>query len=230
MLIAVNWRTMICRLLVVDDDPSLLRALPEMLKLRLPHIDVDTVLTPEEAVSALRTSDYQVVLCDYTMPGGGGARVLETAVHECPWTPVIVMTGHLADTIASEALKAGAYDFVQKPVNRDLLAQAVRRAIEARYLRTSGTGQLVKNSVLCIEGLDASYTVLDMKELFSSYGRVVWARMVSNSNGQTTVVGFVEMASSEEARAAIAGLNGRIVAATPLTVAPSVECLRYLAV
>jgi PAS domain S-box-containing protein len=122
------------RILLVDDDPALLEALPEALRLRLDGIEIDTSETASEALERLRDTDYDAIVSDIKMPGMDGLALLAEAAKIRPGTPVLLITGHGEHDLAVQALRGGAYDFVQKPIDRDYFVASLERAIHMRRL------------------------------------------------------------------------------------------------
>jgi DNA-binding NtrC family response regulator len=123
------------RLLIVDDDPALLEALPVALQLRLPSLQMDLCEYPEEAIARLTTTPYGAIICDLKMPAVDGFSILREAQRLQPLTPVLLMTGHGEVTFTSRAIEAGAYDCLHKPFQGEIVALAVKRALEAYALR-----------------------------------------------------------------------------------------------
>jgi signal transduction histidine kinase len=121
-------------ILVVDDDAALLEALPRALKLRLDGIQIDTSDNAADALERIRESDYDAVVSDIKMPGLDGLGVLREIKKLRPKTPTLLITGHGEHDLAVQALRGGAYDFVQKPIDRDYFVAALERAIELRRL------------------------------------------------------------------------------------------------
>jgi two-component system, OmpR family, phosphate regulon sensor histidine kinase PhoR len=122
------------RILLVDDDPALLEALPEALRLRLDGIEIDTSETASDALERLRETDYDAIVSDIKMPGMDGLALLAEAAEIRPGTPVLLITGHGEHDLAVQALRGGAYDFVQKPIDRDYFVASLERAIHLRRL------------------------------------------------------------------------------------------------
>jgi DNA-binding response OmpR family regulator len=123
------------RLLIVDDDPALLEALPVALQLRLPSLQMDLCEYPEEAIARLTTTPYGAIICDLKMPAVDGFSILREAQRLQPLTPVLLMTGHGEVTFTPRAIEAGAYDCLHKPFQGEIVALAVKRALEAYALR-----------------------------------------------------------------------------------------------
>jgi K+-sensing histidine kinase KdpD len=123
------------RILLVDDDHALLDALPEALTLRAPRVLCDTADGGLAALSKLDENDYDAVISDIKMPGVDGIELLTRVRVTRPEIPVLLITGHGETDLAIQALRAGAYDLIPKPLDRDYLISALNRAAEARRLR-----------------------------------------------------------------------------------------------
>jgi PAS domain S-box-containing protein len=117
-------------ILIVDDDRALLEALPRALKLRLDGIEIDTSDDAVDALQRIREVDYDAVVSDIKMPGLDGLEVLREIKKLRPKTPTLLITGHGEHDLAVQALRGGAYDFVQKPIDRDYFVASLERAIE----------------------------------------------------------------------------------------------------
>src|SRR6266516_3909243 len=122
------------RILLVDDDKALLDALPEALQLRMNGIEIDTSETAIEALERIRDTDYDAIVSDIKMPGMDGLALLHEIRELRPKTPTLLITGHGEHDLAVQALRGGAYDFVQKPIDRDYFVASLERAIEMRRL------------------------------------------------------------------------------------------------
>ncbi len=122
-------------LLIVDDDTALLEALPQTLSLRLTAIQVDTADSAQDALRQIRENDYDAIVSDIKMPGMDGLVLLEKIQKLRPDTPTLLITGHGEHDLAVQALRGGAYDFIQKPIDRDYMVAALSRAIQTRRMR-----------------------------------------------------------------------------------------------
>src|SRR5437763_11640793 len=121
-------------ILIVDDDPALLEALPEALRLRIDDLDVDTINSGREALEQIATTDYDALVVDIKMPGMDGLELLAEIKKLRPDTPTILITGHGDHELAIEALRLGAQDYVTKPIDRDYFVSSLSRAIEYHRL------------------------------------------------------------------------------------------------
>ena len=122
------------RLLIVEDKESLALMLKETVESE--GLEADVVGNGGEAVRRLASGQrYMAVLTDLRLPGADGIAVLKQAKENDPDCPVIVMTAFGTIENAVEAMKLGADDFMQKPVDVDHLLLLLRRCREFRELR-----------------------------------------------------------------------------------------------
>jgi DNA-binding NtrC family response regulator len=115
------------RLLVVEDRDTLRRMLVRALEQR--GYEVVEVADGRAAIERLDEESFDMVLTDLKLPGATGIEVLAASRKAQPMTPVVVMTAYGTVETAVEAMRAGALDFVEKPVEIDDLYRAVARAI-----------------------------------------------------------------------------------------------------
>src|SRR6059036_4125484 len=120
--------------LIVDDDLALLQALPEALRLRMDGVTVDTADSAAAALDRIAVRDYDAIVTDIKMPGMDGFALLSEIRARRPDTPTLMITGHGEHALAIGALRGGAYDFIQKPIDRDYFVTSLRRAIETGEL------------------------------------------------------------------------------------------------
>lgn len=122
------------RILLVEDKASLAEMLREALESE--GMRVDTVLSGSDAIARLAEGRrYAAVLTDLRLPGAGGIEVLRQVKQADAECPVIVMTAYGTVSDAVEAMKMGAYDFIQKPIDLDRLILLLRRSAQHRLLR-----------------------------------------------------------------------------------------------
>jgi two-component system phosphate regulon sensor histidine kinase PhoR len=122
------------RILIVDDDHSLLEALPEAIRLRMDGLAIDTCDTAAGALERLSEIDYDAIVTDIKMPGMDGLVLLEAIQETRPRTPTLLITGHGEQDLAVQALRGGAYDYIAKPIDRDYFVASLARAIQLKSL------------------------------------------------------------------------------------------------
>src|SRR5215471_16255905 len=113
------------KILVADDEQNLRRVLAALLR-REGH-EVVQAASGIEAID--RLADVDVVITDLRMPGADGMEVLRTAAKNHPHVPVIMITAYGSVGQAVEAIKAGAFDYIEKPFEQDSIRVIVDKAI-----------------------------------------------------------------------------------------------------
>jgi DNA-binding NtrC family response regulator len=121
------------KILVVDDEPGILRLLKEALGDW--GYEVRCVGTAAEAIEALRTELFDVALTDIRMPDMTGLELLREIKRQDSSMEVVVMTGYPGIASAIEALKEGASEYLQKPLILEELRHLMTRLVERRFLR-----------------------------------------------------------------------------------------------
>jgi signal transduction histidine kinase len=124
----------VAQILIVDDDAALLQALPHALHLRMAPVAIDTSDSAVAALDLMARTDYDAILSDIKMPGMDGLALLAAIQELRPRTPTLLITGHGEHELAVQALRGGAYDFIQKPIDRDYVVASLTRAIAMRRL------------------------------------------------------------------------------------------------
>ena len=131
------------KILVADDEQNLRRVLVAMLR-RDGH---DVVQAPNGNEAIEQLGDVDVVITDLRMPGADGMDVLRSAAKHHPHLPVIMITAYGSVGQAVEAIKAGAFDYIEKPFEQDAIRTIVEKAIgQANANRTAPRGVLYQES------------------------------------------------------------------------------------
>ncbi|MEO8212358.1 MAG: sigma-54 dependent transcriptional regulator [Myxococcales bacterium] len=121
------------RILVVDDDLAMCQVLEAGLGRR--NFQVASFTAPADALAALADADFDVVVTDLNMRGMSGLALCERVVANRPDLPVVVITAFGSMDTAVAAIRAGAYDFITKPLDIDTLSLTLERAVQHRRLR-----------------------------------------------------------------------------------------------
>ncbi len=121
------------RILIIDDQDPIRRVLRDILENE--KYQVDDVANGPAALEMLKEQEYDAILCDIKMPDMDGIEVLEQ-VKATSDTPVIMISGHGTIDTAVEAIKKGAFDFIQKPPDLNRLLITVRNALDKQSLST----------------------------------------------------------------------------------------------
>lgn len=123
---------MLNSVIVVDDEASIRNAVEQWLSLS--GFDVQLFTCAEDCLGQLPAHFAGVIVSDVRMPGMGGLALLNRLQQLDADLPVILLTGHGDVPMAVEAMRAGAYDFLEKPFSPEALLGSLRRALEKRQL------------------------------------------------------------------------------------------------
>jgi len=119
--------TTLGRVLIVDDQPQVGSVLREILT-ELGYV-AKTAVRGDEALHLVPVFQPDVVLLDLNMPGMSGVEVLDHLRREQPALPIVIITGNADVEVARATLVRGAFDYVRKPFNIDVLSRVVAAAV-----------------------------------------------------------------------------------------------------
>ena len=120
-------------ILIIDDERLIRHALRDILE-----YEKHTVEEAEDGNAGLKAAlagSFDVIFCDVKMPGKDGIEVVEALAMKGVESPVVIMTGHGTVELAVQALKAGAYDFIEKPLDLNRVLVALRNATDREELK-----------------------------------------------------------------------------------------------
>jgi len=117
------------RIAVIDDEPIIGREIKRGLS-KEPHYEVETFLDGESALQRLEQMGFDLLLCDLRLPAMSGLEVLQAARRRLAHCEVILITAHGSVDSAIDAIRAGAFHYVAKPVKMADLRLLVKRALE----------------------------------------------------------------------------------------------------
>ena len=122
------------KILVADDKENMRALLRDILA---PRFDVGLAADGSAALAMLDADPYQIVLTDVRMPSLDGFELVRIVKERWPLTEVIMMTAYASVPAAVEAIRLGAYDYVQKPFDPDDVGLVVTRALERYWERAN---------------------------------------------------------------------------------------------
>jgi two-component system nitrogen regulation response regulator NtrX len=167
-------------ILIIDDEPGIRTVLRDVLE-----DEGYTVLAAEDGIQGLTemaATTVDLVFLDVWLPGMGGMEVLKRVREQFPDVGVIMISGHANISLAVQATKMGAFDFLEKPLSLDRTMTVVRNAIAMETLRKENRS--LKNSIFIDD------------------------RMIGESTGMKAVRGLIEQAAASDSRILILGENG----------------------
>ncbi len=121
------------KILIIEDDPEMCRLLDT--KLTKKKFSVSWYTSADQGHKALNSEIVDVILTDINLPGISGLELCRQCSENYPDIPVVIMTAFGSMETAISAIRAGAYDFITKPVDLDILALSLKRAVEHRQLQ-----------------------------------------------------------------------------------------------
>jgi DNA-binding NtrC family response regulator len=148
-------------ILLVDDEVHALRGY-EMLLLAEGMANILACQSGQEALLSLSQREVTCILLDLVMPGMGGEDLLSMVTQDYPEVPVIVITATNDAETAVRCMKAGAFDYIVKPVDRTKLVTAVKRAFDFRELHFENA--LLRRRVLDMTLEHSQKSLLRMKK------------------------------------------------------------------
>jgi two-component system nitrogen regulation response regulator NtrX len=122
------------RILVIDDERSIRNTLKDILEYE--KYEVELAEDGPKGLEKIKNGEFDIVLCDIKMPGMDGIEVLEKLTELSSDVPVIMISGHGNIDTAVEAIKKGAFDFIEKPLDLNRLLITIRNAMDKSNLVT----------------------------------------------------------------------------------------------
>lgn len=118
------------RILIVDDDVAFCKMLDTFLTKR--GYKTTTAFSAESAIRKIDESDFEIVLTDVRLPEKDGTEVLKYGKEKMPRAQFILMTGYAEVSLAVDAIKKGAFDYISKPINPDKMLETIKKALEEK--------------------------------------------------------------------------------------------------
>jgi PAS domain S-box-containing protein len=146
------------KVLLVDDEPNIRWTMAELLKRE--GYDALTAADFDGAISVIENNSLDAAVIDIILPRKSGIELLKELRERAPSIPVIMITGEPNISQIPEIVRAGAYDFVSKPVVKEVLIRAVSKAVEKKRLtdEKSGLEQRIKDHAEQLEAIVAQRT------------------------------------------------------------------------
>jgi two-component system, NtrC family, nitrogen regulation response regulator NtrX len=168
------------KVLIIDDERPIRNSLRDVLELE--NYEVDDAADGKEGLKKSGSQKYDLVLCDIKMQGMDGMEVLHQLMESQPEVPVIMISGHGTVENAVEAVKKGAYDFIQKPFDMNRLLIAVRNAMDKTNLLKE-TRILKKKLSKSHEMVGESQAIGEIKDLIAKVAPTDARVLITGGNG-----------------------------------------------
>lgn len=170
------------KILIIDDERAIRRALREILEFE--DYQVDEAENGAEGLDKAKNTLYDIIFCDIKMPQMDGMEVLDGLVQAKVEAPVIMISGHGNIETAVEAIKKGAFDFIEKPLDLNRILVTIRNA---------------KERVVLVE---------ETKALKTTVRRFKGSSIIGETDGIIKIKEMIEKVAPSDARVLITGGNG----------------------
>lgn len=170
------------KILIIDDERAIRRALREILEFE--DFQVDEAENGSEGLEKAKNTLYDIIFCDIKMPQMDGMEVLDGLVQAKVETPVIMISGHGNIETAVEAIKKGAFDFIEKPLDLNRILVTIRNA---------------KERVVLVE---------QTQQLKTTVRRFKGSSIIGETDGIIKIKEMIEKVAPSDARVLITGGNG----------------------
>jgi DNA-binding NtrC family response regulator len=167
-------------ILIIDDEKAIRKTLSEILSFE--GYKIDEAVDGEEGLKKFKDKTYDVVLSDIKMPKIDGLDFLQKAIEANPDVPIIMISGHGNIETAVEAVKKGAYDFIQKPPDLNRLLITIRNAMERNSLVTE-TKTLKRKAFKAQEMIGESSPIKRIKETIEKVAPTEARVLITGENG-----------------------------------------------
>ncbi len=170
------------KILIIDDERAIRRALREILEFE--DFQVDEAENGVEGLEKAKNTLYDIIFCDIKMPQMDGMEVLDALIAQKIDTPVIMISGHGNIETAVDAIKKGAFDFIEKPLDLNRILVTIRNA---------------KDRVVLVE---------ETKQLKTTVRKFKGSSIIGETEGINKIKEMVEKVAPSDARVLITGANG----------------------
>jgi two-component system, NtrC family, nitrogen regulation response regulator NtrX len=170
------------KILVIDDERAIRRALREILEFE--EFEVDEAENGKEGLDKAKSGAYDIIFCDIKMPEMDGMEVLDGLLAENIDSPVIMISGHGNIETAVQAIKKGAFDFIEKPLDLNRILVTIRNAKDKTVLIEEK--KVLKKTVKSFKG----------------------SSIIGETEGIILIKEMIEKVAPSDARVLVTGENG----------------------
>jgi DNA-binding NtrC family response regulator len=170
------------KILIIDDERAIRRAMREILEFE--EFEVDEAENGKEGLEKAKSTTFDIIFCDIKMPLMDGMEVLDELIKAKVESPVIMISGHGNIDTAVQAIKKGAFDFIEKPLDLNRILVTIRNA---------------KEKVVLVE---------ETKQLKTTVKRFKGSSIIGDTEGINKIKEMIEKVAPSDARVLITGENG----------------------
>ncbi len=170
------------KILIIDDEKSIRRALGEILEFE--NFEVDEAEDGLDGLEKAKAQAYDIIFCDIKMPKMDGMDVLKELQKEKVESPIIMISGHGNIETAVEAIKKGAFDFIEKPLDLNRILVTIRNAKDKQTLVEET--KILKKTVQRFKGssiIGETPEILKIKEMIAKVAPSDARVLITGENG-----------------------------------------------
>jgi DNA-binding NtrC family response regulator len=171
------------KILIIDDEKAIRNTLREILEFE--NYKVEEASDGLEGLEKLKDNTYDLIMCDIKMPHFDGMEILDKMQAMGIETPIVMISGHGTIETAVEALKKGAFDFIQKPIDLNRLLVTVRNAIDKKELvqETKKLKKKITNKKTDTQIVGESKEIAKVKEMIEKVAPTEARVLIMGPNG-----------------------------------------------
>ena len=137
------------KILIIDDEPDMLKLLSMIIREKSPY-EVTTTNNPVEAIELVKKGGFDLVISDLKMPGLDGIEIIEAVKRLDEDTPVVIITAYGTVESASEAMLKGGFDFITKPFRKEQILFTIDKAL--KWMKLQKDNKMLKEQIKKGEG------------------------------------------------------------------------------
>jgi len=152
------------RILIADDHAVIRKGLKQILLEEFPSAMIEEATDAEEVIKKSLSTEWDVIICDLSMPGRSGLDVVQHVKQNFPGLPVLILSIHPEEQYAIRALKAGAAGYLSKDTAPEELVKAVRRVLQGRKYISASIAEKLADDLDQDSGGKAPHELLSHRE------------------------------------------------------------------
>jgi two-component system, NarL family, invasion response regulator UvrY len=174
------------KFLLIDDHKIIREGLKQILLIHFPSSTFDEGASAEEVSHNIAAAQYDLVICDVSMPGRSGLEVIKQLRETHPKLPVLILSMHPEEHYALRALKAGAWGYVNKSDGAEVLIPAIHKIMQGRKYISSQTAEQLADGVNGRQEKSEPHDGLSARE-FDVFNLLVEGKSISDISQQLSL-------------------------------------------
>jgi two-component system invasion response regulator UvrY len=175
------------KFLLIDDHKIIREGLKQIILMHFPFSSFDEGANAEDVIDKITGNEYDVMICDLSMPGRSGLDVMKQVKEISPKLPVLILSMHPEEHYAMRAMKAGAWGYLNKSDGAEVLIPAIQRVLQGRkYVSEHLAEQLAANLTVKRNEDNQLHDSLSARE-FDVFKLIVEGKSISDISQQLSL-------------------------------------------